>query len=103
VRDLSLKVIEWNTSVENRKIYLGGESGISLGSQAAFVPAPGFDYTAYAYSAFFQEIADANLLELEGLSDPDFMHVLEFIREQLAAYFRQRLVERSLGLIDELN
>jgi hypothetical protein len=30
--DLSLKVIEWRSQVESRKIYLSGESGIVLGS-----------------------------------------------------------------------
>lgn len=102
VEDLSLKVIEWNSQVESRKIYLGGESGIVLGSQSAHVTAPGFEYSAYANSAFFQEMADANLLELDDLSDPDFMFVTEHIRECLGDYFRQRQAERSKGLIDDL-
>jgi hypothetical protein len=99
---LSLKVIEWNSQVESRKIYLGGESGIVLGSQSAHVTAPGFEYSAYANSAFFQEMADANLLELDDLSDPDFMYVMEHIRDQLGDYFRQRQAERSKGLIEDL-
>jgi hypothetical protein len=102
VADLSLKVIEWNSASESRKIYLGGESGIVLGSQAAHVPAPGFEFSAYANSAFFQEMADANLLELDDLSDPDFMHVMGHIRDRLGDYFRQRQAERSRGLIDDL-
>jgi len=102
VDDLSLKVIEWNSQVEGRKIYLGGESGIVLGSQAAHVPAPGFEFSAYANSAFFQEMADANLLELDDLSDPDFTYVMEHIRERLGEYFRQRQAERSRGLIEDL-
>jgi hypothetical protein len=102
VRDLSLKVIEWNSNVESRKIYLGGESGIVLGSQPAHVVAPGFEYSAYAYSSFFQEIADANLLDLDDLTDPDFMYLMNHIREQLGDYFRWRQAERSRSLIDEL-
>jgi len=102
ISDLSVKVIEWKSAVESRRIYLGGESGIVLGSHAAHVPAPGFEYSAYANCGFFQEMADANLLELDDLSDPDFMYVMEQIREQLGDYFRQRLAERSRGLIDEL-
>lgn len=69
VKDLSLKVIEWKAKVGSRKIYFGGESGVVLGSQAASVQAPGFDFSVYAYSPFFQEIANANLLEFEGLTD----------------------------------
>ena len=100
--DLSLKVVEWKSQVDGRKIYLGGENGIVLGSQSAHVTAPGFEFSAYANSAFFQEIAEANLLELDDLTDPDFMYVMEHIRERLGGYFRQRLAERSRGLIEEL-
>ena len=95
-------MIEWNSQVESRKIYLGGDSGIVLGSQSAHVPAPGFEFSAYANSGFFQEMADANLLELDDLSDPDFMFVMEHIRDRLGDYFRQRQAERSKGLIDDL-
>lgn len=102
VEDLSLKVIEWNSQVESRKIYLGGESGIVLGSQSGHVTAPGFEFSAYANSAFFQEMADANLLDLDDLSDPDFMFVMEHIRDRLGEYFRQRQAERSQGLIEDL-
>lgn len=102
ISDLILKVIEWNSAVEARKIHLGGENGIVLGSQSAHVVAPDFQYSAYAYSSFFQEIADANLLEFEELSDPDFRSVMDHIREQLNDYFRARQAERSRTLIDEL-
>jgi hypothetical protein len=102
VEDLSLKVIEWNSATESRKIYLGGETGIVLGSQAAHVQAPGFEFSAYANSTFFQEMADANLLELDDLSDPDFTFFMEHIRDRLGDYFRQRQAERSRGLIEDL-
>ncbi len=102
VRDLSIRVIEWNSQVEDRKIHLGGESGIILGSQPAHVVAPGFDFSAYAYAAYFQDVADANLLELDDLSDPDLNHVMGHIRQELTDYFRERQSERSRGLIDDL-
>jgi hypothetical protein len=59
VRDLTLSVIEWKPRVTGRKIYFGGESGVVLGSLAASVTAPGFEFSAYAYSPFFSEIAKA--------------------------------------------
>lgn len=102
IKDLSLRVIEWKSNVESRKIHLGGESGIVLGSQPANVTAPDFQYSAYAYSTFFEEMADGNLLELDDLTDPDFSKVMEFIRDELGDYFRQRIAERSKGLIEEL-
>jgi hypothetical protein len=102
VKDLSLKVIEWKVRVGSRKIYFGGESGVVLGSLPANVTAPGFDFSAYAYSPFFHEIADANLLDLDDLTDPDFARVLDHIREQLTDYFRARQAEKSGGLIQDL-
>ncbi|MBN9550434.1 MAG: ATP-binding protein, partial [Alphaproteobacteria bacterium] len=50
VTDLRLKVIEWNGAIQDRKIYLGTDEGIALASQPAGVTAPGFEYSAYAYS-----------------------------------------------------
>jgi hypothetical protein len=68
VRDLTLRVIEWKPRIIGRKIYFGGESGVVLGSLAANVTAPGFEFSAYEYSPFFNEMAKANLLEFEGLA-----------------------------------
>jgi hypothetical protein len=102
VRDMSLRVIEWKAKVASRKIYFGGESGVVLGSQAANISAPGFDFSVYAYSPFFQEIANANLLEFDGLTDPDFARVLEYIRDEVGDYFRARQAERSTELIQDL-
>jgi hypothetical protein len=102
VKDLTLRVIEWKPRVTARKIYFGGESGVVLGSLAANVTAPGFEFSAYAYSPFFNEIAKANLLEFDGLTDPDFAAVLEYIRDQLTDYFRFRQAQKSGELIQDL-
>lgn len=102
VEDLSIRVIEWKAKQGNRRIHLGGESGVVLGSQPANVTAPGFDFSVYAYAPFFQEIAKANLLELEGLNDPDFAAVLENIRERVGDYFRGRQTEQATELIQGL-
>lgn len=103
IKDLSIRVIEWNSHIEARKIHLGSENGVILGSQPSNVVAPGFEYSAYAYSAFFQQMANENFLEMEGgLTDPDFQKVMEVIRDQLGDYFRLRQSERAKGLIEEL-
>lgn len=102
IDDLKVKVIEWKSASDTRQIHFGGEDGIVLGSQPAHVTAPGFEYSAYAYSAFFQEVADHNLLELDNLNEPDFMVVLAHIRQALTDYFRTRMSEQSLGIIQDL-
>jgi hypothetical protein len=101
-RNLSLKIIEWRAKVESRKIYFGSENGVVLGSQAANIAAPDFHFTVYAYSPYFQEIADANLLEIEGLTDVDFSNILDYIRDNISDYFRIRQAERSGELIQSL-
>ncbi len=102
IDDLRIKVIEWNAQTDSRQIFFGGDNGIVLGSQAAYVTAPNFAYSAYAYSSFFRELSDANLLEVEGLNDPDFNYVIEHIRSDLKDYFRKRQADLSKGLIQEL-
>ncbi|MBU6461293.1 MAG: ATP-binding protein [Bradyrhizobium sp.] len=102
VKDLTLRVIEWKPRITARKIYFGGESGVVLGSLPANVPAPEFVFSAYAYTPFFNEIAEANLLEFDGLTDPDFARVLEYVRDTLTDYFRVRQAEKSGELIQEL-
>ncbi|MGJ5044627.1 ATP-binding protein [Bradyrhizobium sp. HKCCYLRH1062] len=102
VKDLTLRVIEWKSHAPARKIYFGGESGVVLGSLPANVTAPEFVFSAYAYNPFFNEIANANLLEFDGLTDPDFARVLDHIRDKLTDYFRFRQAEKSGELIKEL-
>lgn len=102
VRDLTVKIVEWKGSVGSRKIHFGGESGIVLGTLAAGISAPNFDFSIYAYSALFEEIANANLLEFDGLSDPDFARVVEYIRDAGTDYFRARQAEKAGQLIDDL-
>lgn len=102
IKDLTLRVIEWKSTVGGRKLYFGGEHGVVLGSLPANVTAPGFDFSAYAYSPFFNEIAKANLLEFDGLTDPDFARVVEYVRDRLSEYFRTRQAEKSGELIQDL-
>lgn len=102
VRDLSVRVIEWKSRSEGRRIHFGGEKGIVLGSQPANVTAPGFEFSVYAYSQFFEDLANSNLLDLEGLNDPDFGAILEYIRSTVGDHFRTRQAERSASLIQDL-
>jgi len=102
ISDLSLKVIEWKSKVSARRIHFGGETGVVLGTLPANVTAPDYSFSVYAYSPFFQEIANANLLELDGLGDPDFTRVVDYIRDEVGDYFRDREAEKSSELIQSL-
>ena len=99
---VSLRVIEWAQSKGNRSIHFGSEQGVVLGVTPANVPAPGFNYSAYAYSPYFQDLAGGNLLGLGDLGEPKFIKVLDGIRGTLTDHFRERQAVRSAGLIDDL-
>lgn len=102
IRDVSIRVIEWKSKAGSRKIHFGGEAGVVLGSQAANITAPGFEFSVYAYSPFFEEMSDLNLLEIDGLTDPNFARVLEHIRYRVGDYFRLRQAEKAGELIQDL-
>ncbi|SHI96695.1 Histidine kinase-, DNA gyrase B-, and HSP90-like ATPase [Roseomonas rosea] len=105
IDDLKLSVIEWNAAAEplaNRRIQLGLEAGVVLGSQPAGITAPDFLFTVYAYSSFFKEVFEGNLLEIDDLTDPDFRYVLEEIRDVVGRHFRERKQELTSELIDQL-
>lgn len=102
IDDLSIRVIEWSGSTGGRKLHFGGEKGVVLGSVPASITAPGFEFSAYAYSNYFEELADANLLEMDGLNDPVFLRLSEYIREKLTDYFRERQSQKSGALIQRL-
>jgi Histidine kinase-, DNA gyrase B-, and HSP90-like ATPase len=102
VKDLRLKVIEWAGQHGDRRIYLGADDGIALASQPASVTAPGFSYSAYAYSKFFKKMHEVNLLEMDGLNDPDLVKILAGVRDTLSDFFRRRLSEDAQNVIAEL-
>lgn len=102
IEGLPLKVIEWKHGVGGRKIYLGGEAGVVLGSIPANVNAPDFEFSVYAYAPYFQELAQANLLDFDGLTDPDYLKAIDHIRDTVGDHFRARKAERSGELIQEL-
>lgn len=102
VSDLRVQVIEWKGSMGDRRLHLGANDGVALASQPAGVTAPGFSFSAYAYSKFFEKMHAGNLLELDSLTDPDLTKVLEYIRDALTDHFRTRQSQEASNIIAEL-
>jgi hypothetical protein len=102
VSDLRVEVIEWNGSMGDRRLHIGADNGIALASQPAGITAPGFSFSAYAYSKFFQTMHAGNLLELDALTDPDLTNVLEHIRDTLTDHFRVRQSQEASNIIADL-
>ena len=97
-----VQVIEWEEIQGDRRLHFGGEKGIVLGSQPGNVRAPGFSFSAYAYSPFFDEISQANLIEFENLNDPRFNAICDQVREVVTDYFRERTSEEASEIIADL-
>ncbi|MBY3597878.1 ATP-binding protein [Rhizobium bangladeshense] len=102
VTDLHVRIIEWKGSMGDRRLHLGADDGIALASQPAGVTAPGFSFSAYAYSKFFEKMHAGNLLELDSLTDPDLTTVLEYVRDALTDHFRTRQSQQASNIIAEL-
>ncbi|MFS2151427.1 ATP-binding protein [Rhizobium sp. Rhizsp42] len=102
IDDLRVQVIEWSGSMGDRRLHIGADDGVALASQPAGVTAPGFSFSAYAYSNFFEKMHAGNLLELDALTDPDLTKVLECIRDALTDHFRTRQSQEASNLIADL-
>ena len=102
VNDLRVRVIEWKSAMGDRRLHLGADDGVALASQPASITAPGFSFSAYAYSDFFKKMHAGNLLELDLLTAPDLTAVLDHIRATLTDHFRGRQSEEASNIIDEL-
>lgn len=102
VNDIRLRVIEWLGNNGDRRLHLGADDGVALASQPAGVTAPGFSFSAYAYSHFFELMHAGNLLELDSLTDPDLSKVVAQVREALTDYFRIRQSQEASNVIAEL-
>lgn len=94
-------LVLWKKNNDERKIYYGARPGVILDSQPANVIAPGFSFSAYAYSDYFNEAHERGLLGLGDLNEPILVQTFDEIRERLNATFREIQADLSAGLIEE--
>jgi hypothetical protein len=92
----TLTVIEWTKQAE-RALFLCDENGMALAERQPGIQAPAFNFTAYLRWAGFLAIGAENL-DLDALH-PDLAPVVEVAQERLRRHFRQRVAERSRGLV----
>lgn len=94
----SLEIVEWR-SISGRALYLCDENGFALSERAPEVRAPGFDFGAYLKSAYFSQLDEGALLDID-LAD-GVGQLLSSARDQLARYFKQREREKTKALIED--
>ncbi|MBB3773303.1 hypothetical protein FHS55_003936 [Angulomicrobium tetraedrale] len=93
----SLEIVEWR-SISGRALYLCDENGFALSERAPEVRAPGFDFGAYLKSAYFSQLDEGALVDID-LAD-GVGQLLSSARDQLARYFKQREREKAKALIE---
>lgn len=97
--DVKLTILEWN-NVDDKGIYLCDEDGFTVFKIPARIHVGGYRFTAHASSEYFQQLAEADVIEL-GEFDPNTQTVLDAVKDELKKYFRQRQDEDSRNRVQE--
>lgn len=93
-----LEIVEWKMRTE-RRLYFCDAKGFPLEDTAPGIHAPGFDFTAYLKSDYFQKLAAEN--RLIDVLDPPTNTTVASAKEVLRDHFRRRASEKSAGLVEE--
>ncbi|MBK8477105.1 MAG: ATP-binding protein [Opitutaceae bacterium] len=95
----ALRIIEWKQETD-RLLHLCDDSGVSCHSVVLGpgLKAKGFSFTAYLKTALVRELDRQHRLELDDL-DENVKTLVQAGRDTLRAYFKQREIEESSGLV----
>ncbi|WP_082133601.1 ATP-binding protein [Vogesella sp. EB] len=96
-----VSIVEWKTRTD-RTIHLCSRSGFVLHeiSSKKNIRAPGFNFTVYINSDYFQKLDEANLLDVAEL-DRDAQQLIDDAISKVRAHFRERLAEKSSEVVAE--
>lgn len=97
--DFQLTIVEWKIKID-RSIYLCNAEGFALEETQAAIHAPGFNFTAYLKSEYFQKLYDVNDL-LVGELNSDLTEIVNSVKSKLREHFRIRISQQTLNLINE--
>lgn len=94
-----LDIVEWRMPAE-RRLYFCDGSGFPLDETQPGIKAPGFNFTAYLLSPYFQKLFEQGAIELANMDKPTSL-ALDAAKEAMRAHFRKRSAERAAGLVEE--
>lgn len=97
---VDIRVIEWSTPTK-RVLHLCDSAGACLHEAEAGVQirAPGFHFSAFIKTDHFRKLDKEGLLVVEDLS-PDVDSILKASKKAIRGYFRQRLAERHVPVVE---
>ena len=95
----SLEIVEWRIKAE-RRLFFCDASGFPLDETSPGIHAPGFEFTAYLKSEYFEQLLASNMLNIANM-DSAVHRCLNAAKELMREHFRKRAAEKAAGLVEE--
>ena len=95
----SLEIVEWRIKAE-RRLFFCDASGFPLDETSPGIHAPGFEFTAYLKSEYFEQLLASNMLNIANM-DSAVHRCLNATKEVMREHFRMRAAEKAAGLVEE--
>ena len=95
----SLEIVEWRIKAE-RRLFFCDASGFPLDDTSPGIHAPGFEFTAYLKSKYFEELLASNMLNIANM-DSAVHRCLNATKKVMRVHFRRRAAEKAAGLVEE--
>jgi hypothetical protein len=92
-------IVEWAVRSE-RRIYLCDAEGFPLAERNPRFHVPGLDFVGYIRSNYFAELAEKNIIDVDGL-DRKVADILEQCKELTKRYYRRRRVSDTRSVIQK--
>jgi hypothetical protein len=97
--EVQYDIVEWAVRSE-RRIYLCDAKGFPLAERNPRFHVPGLEFVGYIRSDYFAELAERNLIDVDGL-DRKVTNVLEQAKELTKAYYRRRRIMDTRSVIQK--
>ena len=92
-------IVEWRVRSE-RRIYLCDSNGFPLAERNPRFHVPGLDFVGYIKSDYFAELAELNLIDVDGLNQ-NVNQVLEEAKALTKAYYRDQRLKETRSVIQQ--
>ncbi|MCW2362570.1 MULTISPECIES: ATP-binding protein [Sphingobium] len=92
-------IVEWRVR-SDRRIYLCDSNGFPLAERNPRFHVPGLDFVGYIRSDYFAELAELNLIDVDGLNQ-NVNQVLEEAKALTKGYYRDQKLEETRSVIQQ--
>lgn len=92
-------IVEWRVRSE-RRIYLCDSNGFPLAERNPRFHVPGLDFVGYIRSDYFAELAELNLIDVDGLNQ-NVNQLLEEAKALTKSYYRNQRLKETRSVIQQ--